>query len=340
MAQQNQQIQNLMYGSKGPEVSELQIRLKQSGLYDGNIDGVYGHKTLKAVKEFQTSAGLKPDGIFGANTNMMFEDWEKNPIRFTLADPNVQARMQQNPLFAQAMNQIASSGGNQADMVAAAHFITKASGGAVKYVNPDGSINGDVFQQMALERLGPYINQSIKYYNSDFTQGVQNERAQYAAQLAAREEDIAKQNAQLQTSQGQNNNVNSGWGQTERNNFYNTANTGLNAMQSGAQTRLSSLARNYENNLGTQALKDTNQNFNITTAGSLGRAGTYAPSGTQTNAYNPMGGMGGRLSAQFATDLQSDADKLRTGSLLQLPKYDQYLAASTYGGNYQNYPSQ
>ena len=56
------------YGSSGSEVKSIQQKLKQWGYYDGNVDGIYGSKTLTAVKKFQQKNGLKVDGIVGTET--------------------------------------------------------------------------------------------------------------------------------------------------------------------------------------------------------------------------------------------------------------------------------
>jgi len=62
------QVAVLRQGSKGGEVKEVQRRLKQWGYYKGEIDGVYGAKTVEAVKAFQRKNGLTPDGIAGKST--------------------------------------------------------------------------------------------------------------------------------------------------------------------------------------------------------------------------------------------------------------------------------
>lgn len=58
----------LRQGSKGGEVKEVQRRLKQWGYYSGPVDGIYGAKTVEAVKKFQRKNGLTPDGIAGRAT--------------------------------------------------------------------------------------------------------------------------------------------------------------------------------------------------------------------------------------------------------------------------------
>lgn len=56
------------YGSSGQEVKNIQTKLKQWGYYDGKIDGIFGSKTLAAVKKFQQKNGLTVDGIVGQKT--------------------------------------------------------------------------------------------------------------------------------------------------------------------------------------------------------------------------------------------------------------------------------
>ena len=56
------------YGSSGNEVRQIQTKLKSWGYYDGNIDGIYGSKTVNAVKYFQRKNGLSADGIAGTQT--------------------------------------------------------------------------------------------------------------------------------------------------------------------------------------------------------------------------------------------------------------------------------
>lgn len=56
------------YGSRGDEVKQIQTKLKRWGYYNGSVDGIYGSKTVTAVKSFQRKNGLSVDGIAGKNT--------------------------------------------------------------------------------------------------------------------------------------------------------------------------------------------------------------------------------------------------------------------------------
>ena len=55
-------------GSTGNEVIQIQKKLKNWGYYTGEIDGIYGTKTKKAVEKFQKNNGLTIDGIAGKKT--------------------------------------------------------------------------------------------------------------------------------------------------------------------------------------------------------------------------------------------------------------------------------
>lgn len=58
----------LKYGNRGADVVHLQTRLTAMGYSVGKIDGIFGIKTLEAVKAFQIDKGLAVDGIVGAKT--------------------------------------------------------------------------------------------------------------------------------------------------------------------------------------------------------------------------------------------------------------------------------
>ncbi len=56
------------YGSRGEDVVYLQQRLTTNGYGVGAIDGIFGVKTLEAVKAFQEKSKLSVDGIVGVKT--------------------------------------------------------------------------------------------------------------------------------------------------------------------------------------------------------------------------------------------------------------------------------
>ena len=50
------------------EVESIQQSLKKLNIYSGIIDGINGPATKRAIKEFQSKAGLVPDGVVGVKT--------------------------------------------------------------------------------------------------------------------------------------------------------------------------------------------------------------------------------------------------------------------------------
>lgn len=60
--------QTLKFGSSGVDVTFLQQRLTARGYAVGNIDGIFGIKTLEAVKAFQAENNISVDGIVGPVT--------------------------------------------------------------------------------------------------------------------------------------------------------------------------------------------------------------------------------------------------------------------------------
>lgn len=60
--------QDLILGSKGLAVAQLQKDLTDLGFYSRSIDGAFGPKTHEAVISFQKSMGLKTDGLVGPIT--------------------------------------------------------------------------------------------------------------------------------------------------------------------------------------------------------------------------------------------------------------------------------
>lgn len=65
---QSAQAVTYRQGSSGDAVRTIQQKLTNWGYFDGAIDGIYGPKTVEAVKYFQRKNGLAVDGIVGPAT--------------------------------------------------------------------------------------------------------------------------------------------------------------------------------------------------------------------------------------------------------------------------------
>ncbi|MBR6521679.1 MAG: spore cortex-lytic enzyme [Oscillospiraceae bacterium] len=55
-------------GSTGSTVRQIQQKLTNWGYYNYAVDGIYGSRTVEAVKKFQRNNGLTADGICGSRT--------------------------------------------------------------------------------------------------------------------------------------------------------------------------------------------------------------------------------------------------------------------------------
>ncbi|WP_405879484.1 peptidoglycan-binding protein [Streptomyces sp. NBC_01136] len=73
--------QTLRPGDKGPEVTELQLRLSQLSLYTGNTDGTYSSQVEDAVRRYQWARGITGDeaGVYGAATRASLEGETREP---------------------------------------------------------------------------------------------------------------------------------------------------------------------------------------------------------------------------------------------------------------------
>lgn len=68
---------NIVKGDTSDNISAVQRRLKELGYYTIAVDGIWGAKTLAAVKAFQRDYGLTVDGIVGT--------WTERALGITLS---------------------------------------------------------------------------------------------------------------------------------------------------------------------------------------------------------------------------------------------------------------
>lgn len=62
---------------------QIQVALKNAGLYNGNIDGKLGPASKRAIETFQTNNGLKADGKVGPKTWAALEPYLSGPVAST-----------------------------------------------------------------------------------------------------------------------------------------------------------------------------------------------------------------------------------------------------------------
>ncbi|MGJ5832684.1 peptidoglycan-binding domain-containing protein [Streptomyces ossamyceticus] len=68
-------------GDRGPEVTELQLRLRQVGLYSGDADGEYDREVESAVRGYQLTRVVLDDesGVYGMPTRVALESETSEP---------------------------------------------------------------------------------------------------------------------------------------------------------------------------------------------------------------------------------------------------------------------
>jgi peptidoglycan hydrolase-like protein with peptidoglycan-binding domain len=93
-----QRLDYLQYGSGMrtkdglPAVKALQQMLKDSGIdKDLEVDGKFGRDTMEALKDFQTSRGLTPDGVMGPRTSAELRGSIAPEVAKTATDQMIQA---------------------------------------------------------------------------------------------------------------------------------------------------------------------------------------------------------------------------------------------------------
>ncbi|MED0675664.1 spore cortex-lytic enzyme [Aneurinibacillus thermoaerophilus] len=84
--------QTVYVGSSGPDVKEMQGRLKFLGFYTGKVDGVFSWRTYNALRNFQYEFGLKIDGILGPKTKLKLwqatKNWRPGPGETAASSPS------------------------------------------------------------------------------------------------------------------------------------------------------------------------------------------------------------------------------------------------------------
>ena len=78
-----QDMAALTIGARGDDVRLVQKLLADGGFYAGEIDGVFGPVTAKAVKEFQQSANLTVNGIIDKENFVYLERLAGEPSRYS-----------------------------------------------------------------------------------------------------------------------------------------------------------------------------------------------------------------------------------------------------------------
>ena len=182
------------FGSQSEEVRLIQSKLKNWGYYKGEIDGIFGSETKKAVIAFQKKNGLTADGIAGKNTlaamGIYGADDSNNSSDYSLLARIISAEARgepymgqvavgavvlnrvEHPSFPDTLSGVVYQKGafsclydgqfNEPISESAYKAATDAingldpSGGAIYYYNPKKSTNKSIFSRPIITTIGSH----------------------------------------------------------------------------------------------------------------------------------------------------------------------------------------
>lgn len=122
---------NLMYGSQGYDVNELEGRLRLLGYYWGKNDGIFGWKTYWSVRTFQYNFGLPVTGEVNLTTKQKLvqatPNWHSTGAKHSSSN-NSTATQQQSSSVQAAASTTSSFSGNtggfsESDLNLMAHVV-------------------------------------------------------------------------------------------------------------------------------------------------------------------------------------------------------------------------
>jgi peptidoglycan hydrolase-like protein with peptidoglycan-binding domain len=82
----------MTFGNQGEKVRQLQEKLAYLGFLDPSlVSGRYGDSTVDAVRDYQTYAGLRQNGIANISTQLKLNDeyavrYQNDPAVWTVTD--------------------------------------------------------------------------------------------------------------------------------------------------------------------------------------------------------------------------------------------------------------
>lgn len=84
------------------EIYDAQIILKKLGLYSSDVDGLNGPGTRRALKNFQSKAGLNTDGVLGPLTKSALDKGEDSYVTVTTSTPVVDTETKSSSMVDQS----------------------------------------------------------------------------------------------------------------------------------------------------------------------------------------------------------------------------------------------
>ena len=173
----------LTRGSKGEEVKQLQQALNASGIgVNLKVDGIFGPATEAAVRAYQTSKGIKSDGIVGQQTIATLggtPNASLSPVNQTITE-SINNDSQQKALY----------DGLTPELKSAFDALTMQISSLVEQgqkVNPDLTITPELtakFLEQATSELDPYYQELIRQNKQDLSTSFQQLQEDYNKSIA------------------------------------------------------------------------------------------------------------------------------------------------------------
>ena len=337
---------NLKYGSRGQEVEDLQKYLASIQLYDGKVDGIFGNKTLQAVKQFQSSQGLTADGVVGSKTVAGINAVQGGqPIPDTSKSGFVDERgsngLLTNPTDAK-FDRNTGEPITETDPETKALEDAMASDPVVKMlyeqqklileemqkqnqvVNPDLTISPALVKQFSDEivgKLDPYYQELLRQKKQDFDITFQRLQQDYDKNIE-REQPAFEQSLENQdiTEANQGTAFSSGRADRERTLITGQQNR-LDDYFQNAQRTIQNNAMSGERTLGSRDFSS----LGIPSLQSFAAGRTISPKGSITPSgnrqlFNPIGGIEGSLPIEqrtaYAKELENSKEQERKRRVL------------------------
>ncbi len=278
----------LQQGTNDPQaIMKLQTFLKANGLYNGAIDGKFGPITANAVKQFQTTQGIKSDAIVGPITQGKINSYG------VLNHPAVAAAMASDPAYAAAMKALQSD-----------PKLSDAANAAFKMVG-EGTYSPEEFRNQYAQQyaaLDPYYRQDEAHSKSNienqlglnkenYNRSVADTTAQFGNDKQALDTDSANKGILFSTARMQNEAGLQNKYQSDlagKSSSYNAGQSGLlNDYQYKYGDSVNSLGQ-YMNNQSAPTLNASTPQNNVQKGGiqSIYNPGANKYYGTQNTAQN------------------------------------------------------
>ncbi len=262
-------MQNLQVGSTGQAVIDLQKMLIANG---ANIaaDGKFGPLTQAALKNYQGSHGLTPDGIYGPKTAAVL-----SPAKTTDPAKTTQPAISPQKALISAVNDVATN-------AAAIGKPPVSFADALALAAKDPNIVSKYADMAKLDKQA-------------FTQTLQNYQTQFSTQAQQLKMQFENDRKNLAENQAAAGTAYSGFRGKAQADLAKTEAGIVTSTRSQQQQQLNNLTSSFESKYGTGATPTTPITYNDPLAGNTSISAT------------PAGGITGSVAPQKAADINNQA---------------------------------